>query len=316
MTSRGAGAQRPRLTWQVRLLLGSYPPWWRIRYDDEMRDTLLALRESGHWQARDGWDLVRGLVEAWLNPTSFSLEDAMTDPSRRSIPRTAWGLLLFVLAGSGFAKVIEDPPFSAAAQQHTLLGWCVDALTVAAGGTAVVMTAATLPSVVTILRQPSGRGWHQLAALLVAPASGAAFIVALVVARGIADSAPGHRTSQVVAFLLLLAVTVLGGICTTVALVRVATRVPDSPRVEVVRRVATVSVAVCTAVAALAVLGWTLALAVETPHLLHTRDGLLSTPTLPTLATVLAGLVAAAVLCGRSGVGVLFSREAAPRSSR
>ena len=131
MTSGPLEPTGPRLSWQVRLLLGGYPPWWRLRYDDEMRDTVLAMTSAGHWRPRDSRDLFRGLVEAWLNPGLVPSEDPMPDPTRRLIPHTAWGLLLFVLAGAGFAKGIDDPMYTQAASAHEAIGWCVDVLMLA-----------------------------------------------------------------------------------------------------------------------------------------------------------------------------------------
>lgn len=312
---RPGGADR-ELGWYVRLLLGSYPRWWRLRYDDEMRDTLLALREDGGWRRGGCCDLLRGLVDAWLHPTHFPTEHRMTDRTTRFVPRAAWGLLLFVLAGSAFAKLVEDPPFTAAARQHQALSWWGDALVVCAVATALVMTVATLPSFAALARSRSGCRVRLPAPLVVVPVSALAVSATLLLARQVADGTSVHRPSHVGAFLALALVTALGGIASTLALVRVATQVPEEPSIARSRTAAMVATGVLTGLGAVAVLGWTLTAEAETPHLLHTQNGLLATPTLLTVLIALAGLGGAAVLCGSSAVGALSSRGAAQRSSR
>lgn len=313
---RDISSAEPGLSWYVRLLLSSYPPWWRLRYDDEMRDTLMALREEECRRHSGGWDLLRGLVDAWLHPIHLASEKPMSDRTTRLVPRAAWGLLLFVVAGSSFAKVIEDPPFPAAARQHPALTWWVDALVFCAVATALVMTVAALPSLVALARSSSVSRMRLFATLTVIPVSALAAGGTLDVARQVADGTSVHRPSHVAAFLALTTVILLAAIGSTLALVRVATRVPEDPSIDRSRSAAMVAIGVLTGLGALAVLGWTLTAAEATPYLLHTQSGVLATPTLLTLLPALAGLVGAAVLCGSSGVGALSSRGAAPRSNR
>jgi hypothetical protein len=49
-------------------LVRLYPRPWRDRYGDEM----LAMLEAGPVRARDGLDLVRGALDAWLHPATRS----------------------------------------------------------------------------------------------------------------------------------------------------------------------------------------------------------------------------------------------------
>ena len=55
-------------------LVRLYPRSWRDRYADEM----LALLEAGPVSRRDGFDLLRGALDAWLHP-----------PTRSRIPAAA-----------------------------------------------------------------------------------------------------------------------------------------------------------------------------------------------------------------------------------
>jgi hypothetical protein len=280
-----------------------------------MRDTVLAMREAGHWGARSAWDLLRGLVEAWLDPTLVP-EDVPMNDTRQLIPRTAWGLLAFVLAGGGFAKVIDDPAVTQATRAHAAIQWSLYAVMLAAGATALVMGAATIPYLVAILRQGGTAARRALAPLVVVPVCAAIYAATLAVTLWVSDGTPLHRPSHVLAFAALGGMTLLCGVCCTVAVLRVATRAPETRGVCLGRRISMAAVGAFTTLGVLAVVSWVVAVAVESPSLLHDDDGVLSTPTLPSLTLALLGLGVAAVLCGRSGLVALSSREDAPRSSR
>lgn len=309
MSERRPDSSRRTLGWTAALLLGSYPPWWRLRYDDEMRDTVLALRDEGHWNAASARDLLRGVVAAWLAPTQVPSSNTVLARQRRLLPCTAWGLLIFVLAGSAFAKVIEDPAFAAAGRRHAALSWCVTSLMVAAIAAAVVMALASTFSIVAVLRHGHRTRWRTLIPLLVAPASLGVFALTVAVTRSVADDSPAHAVSQGAAFGTLVLVLVAGGVATTIAVMRVAVRVPDAPGVAINEQIATVGVAVFTTISAIVTLLWTLVAAAESPSLLHSHDGVLGTSTSLSVVMVLIGLAASALLCGRSAVATMQARH-------
>jgi hypothetical protein len=304
------GVADARLGWRVRLLLGAYPPWWRIRYDDEMRDTVLALRDEGRWTSKSAVDLLRGLVWAWVTPAALPSEGGMPARDRRLVPFAAWGLLLFGVGGAAFAKMLEDPPFTVAASQHPAFSWCLVALTISAFGTAAVMGAATVVALVALLRTRP-RPWADAKPLLAVPASAAAVALALVLARRLADGPDLTPARQTFAFVGLAAVVGICGVVSTVALMRTAFRVPESRVVSLSRTVALFSVGVLTTAAALSVAAWALVATTQTPSLLQTHQGVLSTPTLLTLCLCLAALVSGAGLCLRATLATL--RVSSPR---
>jgi hypothetical protein len=293
-------------------LLASYPLSWRTRYTDEMEDTVLAMQQDGSWSGRHTADLLRGLGSAWLNPTHGGSEDPASDGTRRLVPASAWGLLLFVLAGGGFAKLVEDPRFLEARHHHVAQAASIDVLAGCAVATAIVMVLCTLPSLVALARREP----RHLLPLLVVPASAAVVAVALAIAKHVAEGAATQSTSQVVAACVLGGVTLAAAVCSTVAIMHVAVRVPAGRTVELTRQVAMVVVAVLTAIGVLAVATWVVATEVQAPGLLHMNGGALGTPTLPSLVVALAGLLAAAALCGASGVRALSSRAGARQSTR
>lgn len=302
MRSRSVEAHDSRLGWRVRLLLGTYPPWWRIRYDDEMRDTVLALRDEGRWNAKGSRDLVRGLMSAWVNPTSVPSEEGMPQRDRRLVPFAAWGLLLFVLGGLGFAKMLDYPEFTDAANKHPALSWSVTALIGVAICTTVVMTVCAAAAATALMRQRE-RLWQAVRPLLAVPVSVAALAATLVIARAGAGGPTAAHGRQVAAFVALVGVAVVCGVVCTVALMNTALRVPESRTVALSRRIALVSVGGLTAIGALSVLAWTLVAASQTPSLLRADEGLVSTPTLLTVCVSLTLLFAGAGLSVRASMG-------------
>jgi hypothetical protein len=302
----------PSLGWLIRVLLACYPRAWRERYDGEVRALLGELRDSGTSRLSLVLDLGLGVADAWLRPVGFEQEDAGRDATNRFIATTGWGLLLFVFAGAGFAKMTEYPEFVAAAHRHVVVGLCFDVLLASAVAAGAVMALATLPAVVALLRWDRGRSRTTLLCLGVAPLSVGAVVAAALVARSVAVSNHPHSATNVAAFLGLAGITVLAGVCTTVALTWVATRIPETRSVVVTRRIAMGGLAFCTAAATLAVTGWAVGLAFTDPSLLQEDNGLLSSPAIPTVASIVAQLALAAVLCARSGWNAIRSPLAAP----
>jgi hypothetical protein len=293
------------MAWHVRLLVSGYPSRWRTRYQAEMEDTVMAMRGSGQWRTRDTFDLARGLLTAWTHPTPVPAPEGYDGRTRASLPASAWGLLLFVLSGAAFAKVIEDPTIVNAAGRHPALALFVDILTGCALATALVMVVAVVPSLVALWRSAEGRRWRTFRPFLVVPVAIAFVAIALTVARAVADGTPVHSARHIGAFTGLAVVTILAAAACTIALLQVGVRVPDGPGVLLGQRSAMVCVAVTTCIATLAVGGWLVAAALRSPGVLRASDGLLATRTLPSVALVLAGLLAAAVLSGRSALRAL-----------
>jgi hypothetical protein len=272
-----------------------------------MRDTVLALHDEGRWTAAGTRDLLRGLVASWLNPAAVPSEGGLPERERRLVPFAAWGLLLFVLGGLGFAKMIEYPEFAGAADHHPLLAWSLIVLVAAAGCTAIVMTAAAVVALVAVVssRQPL---WQVARPLLVVPLSMVALGATIALARATADG-PADHTRQVAAFVALSVMTAICGAVCTVALMRVTLRVPNSRAVAASRRLAMLSIGVLTALGAIAVLSWTLVMAIESPSLLQEREGLLATPTLLTVVACLGAMVGGAGCCTRAAAGVIRGRR-------
>jgi hypothetical protein len=138
----------------ARLALALYPLAYRRRYGEEMA----ALVEDSGGSPRVVADLLRGAVRAHLRPAPGV--DAGLGPDDRlrlgvSSILLCW--VVFAAAGVGLYKTTEDHGFSAAGQDHRLLGAAHLAIQVLAIGAtlAVVIGAAAL--VVAALRQARDR---------------------------------------------------------------------------------------------------------------------------------------------------------------
>jgi hypothetical protein len=185
----------------------------------------------------------------------------------------------------------------------------------AAFATAAVMAIGTIPYLLAILRQEVRQVRRGLAPLVVVLVCFAGYSGVLAITSAVAGSTPVHHPNHVGAFVALVAATVLCGVACTTALLRIATNTPETRTVRNARRLAMVAVGALTTAGTLAVLSWVIAVAVESPGLLHGANGLLATATMPSIAVSLLGLIGAVALCAPCGVEALSSRRAAPRSS-
>jgi len=239
--SRTHGHPDDRATWPVRAALACYPAPWRARYGEELQATLAQLPRSGASTARAVVDLGIGAIDAWLHPIPDPRSKPVTDETTRLIPPTAWGLLLFLFGGAAFAKVNDDPAFTAATHHHPALAACFYALAISAFAAAGVMGLATLPSLVLLLRQ--GQARHDAAPLIAVPLALAWFAGAILVARSLGGQWGPHAAVNVALFIGLCCVSVGVGVVVTIALIRVAVRVPEKPVVVATRRVAMIALA-------------------------------------------------------------------------
>ncbi len=170
---------------RARILIWLYPLGWRRRYGEEMA----ALLQDTGVGARTAIDLLLGAARAHVRPrSSWSALVSPLERMRETIGVVAlcWGGLC--LAGAGFAKATEDPPFSAAATAHPLLG----ALRAMAGGlavaSAVVVAAAGLPLLAWVAHAAWRERRRDLARWLLLPPAAlvalAVFTAALAIAGG------------------------------------------------------------------------------------------------------------------------------------
>src|SRR5580704_4112775 len=135
----------------VRAVLCLYPRPWRDRYQDEFARLLVDLLACAPRRAR-----IRLIVNAAIGAADARLNLSggnMADRIRSSLGVVVCALVVFAIAGSGFQKMTEYPDFTAAASQHSSIGTSFNVLRAAAVAAGIIVLAAAIPLVWTILRQ-------------------------------------------------------------------------------------------------------------------------------------------------------------------
>lgn len=274
-------------------LLVLFPQAWRERYETEMRE-LLAEQTI---RPRTMVDLVGAAADAHLHP--HGLVPAPVQRMRNTVGAALSCWIAFVLCGSGFAKLTEDPAFGAAGAAHPLLGAtrlamvllaAVSSVAVLLGGGRLI--AEVLNEAWTERRPPLVRAsCAPLAACAVF--AGATGVLAWLATGGRVQA---HSDTAWIAFLVWLAIG-LGGAAICGLAPRAALRLAH-PRPAALRT-AVCGAAVVTAVLALmtsATAVYDIAVAVDVPLLANAATGpfgLVSTTGALTFLVVLMAMITA-----------------------
>jgi hypothetical protein len=290
----------PRL---VAGLLRLYPAAWRERYADEFAAVLAAAMSDGRgrrWRWRVAADVAVGAADAHLRPagTGAPRPDRIRDAA--CLAFCAFGL--FCLAGSGFQKMSEDPPFMAAARAHAGVGWAYGVVVFGAVVAALAVVAGSLPVLLAVARRARAGRPDLLRLLLVPPLATAAWLGLVIgVSRLVGHGGGVHSTVNVVAFLGIALGAVVVAALSAAALVTV-TRRADLP--ATVKRMAWMPMTVLSA-AMVAVTAADLAWGLSLPTgLFHSGSGILATPLpaswIATLAAMAATSAVAVVATARA----------------
>ena len=118
----------------------------------------------------------------------------MTERIRSSLGVVVCALVVFAIAGSGFQKMTEYPDFTAAASQHSSIGTSFNVLRGAAVAAGIIVLAAAIPLVWTVLRQAvAGRRIDLLLRLAVPPVAIGAWIGIIKLIQAVSPQ-PGPRS--------------------------------------------------------------------------------------------------------------------------
>jgi hypothetical protein len=146
-------------------LLRYYPPAWRERYEDEVTDVLAQHRVSfSTWI-----DLVRGAVDAHLDPSFAGRMSPSAIRLRRSETLVFCSFIAFVVAGIGFQKMTEDADKAGLMQAHFAIGASFYAVIAGAVIALLAIVAGALPIALVMLRQSLATGRRDILALLAVP---------------------------------------------------------------------------------------------------------------------------------------------------
>lgn len=295
----------------VRAVLSLYPRSWRDRYQDEFARLLLDLLACAPRRAR-----MRLVVNAAIGAADAHLNLAggdMTDRIRSSLGVVACALVAFAIAGSGFQKMTEYPDFTAAASQHSSIGTSFTVLRGAAVAAGIIVLAAAIPLVWTVVRQAvAGRRTDLLLRLAVPPVAIGAWLGLIKLIQAVAPP-PGPRSgldAAAAAWVIALG-AVVTALCAWAALSALRrAELPDRLlRAEVVPMIAVVA---CMTAVTVTDLSWGLAVRAGDSSLFHSNNGLLDATVPLSWIAGLVVLAAATIVAGRATAQAASQLRAAP----
>jgi hypothetical protein len=293
-TWRGPGAPgRLRDPLFVRAVLGLYPPRWRDRYGEEFASLLIDMTAASPWPARTRMiaNAVSGALDARLNPPGGR---TMPDRIRGSIATVACSVLVFAIAGAGFAKMREDPVFAAAAREHAAVGASLDILRVASILAGVAVLAVALPLAWSIIRQAIvARRADLIRPLLIAPAAVACWLIVVLVITRLFRHPRVHSGVNIAAVAGIALLGAAAAVACGWAAVAVLRRADLAPRLLRPQVVPMTVLSACMAVVTGADLSWGLAVRAADGALFHSDRGLVATSLPPNWAGSVLVLAAA-----------------------
>jgi hypothetical protein len=252
-----------------------YPPEWRARYGTE----LVALMEDtygpgGAPSASDRLGMVRGGISERARRSGFGRGATPPERVRSGCLLVLCGWSLFVVAGSGFAKLSEHWDAVVRVGDRRLPGGAYDAVQIAAGVGLVIVALAALAAVPSFVRLLRHGGWPRVRVpiVVVATAGAAAVLVTLgaVAWSHLRPLPPGARpvlwVGQVPVLGVGWALVVVAAIAvSTVCVVRVAMRL-DLPA-AVLRLESALALSLTMAMCAVlgGTLAWWVAIAADAP---------------------------------------------------
>jgi hypothetical protein len=287
-------------------LLFLFPQAWRERYETEMR----ALLAEQLIRPRTLMDLVRAAVDAHLHPGG--LRGAPLERMRGSVGAALCCWVAFVVCGSGFAKLTEDPSFAAAGISHPLLAGARLAVVILAA----LSLAAVLLGGARLIAEVLHEAWTERRRPLVRAASAPlAAVAAFAATTGViawllgAGRLPAHSGYAWIAFLAWLAIG-LGGAAVCALAPRAALR-EAHPRAAALRAGVrgAVALAIVLPLTTAAAAVYAAAIAIDAPSLAAAPNGpfrLVSTTAgLAALVALMATISALAAITGSRGLRAL-----------
>ncbi len=185
----------------ARALVVLYPEPWRERYGDEMR----ALIEDDPPRLRGLGSIVLGAANAHLRPLAvWRTTTPATSRMRASISGMFCCWIALSVAGAGFQKETEDPPYAIAGHQHTVLSAARDLVLAGALLGAAVIALVGLPLCWRAVRQAYlERDVRLTLALALAPAAIGSFALLTGALVRLARGNPEHtHTTTTLAIVL------------------------------------------------------------------------------------------------------------------
>lgn len=272
----------------ARTLLRLYPRAWRKCYGDEFA----ALLEETPLSLGNLADVLVGALDAHCLSHAWRA-NTMTNRLRRAEFAVFCAYIVFVVAGLGFAKIVEYDDFHDATNTHPLIGIAFTTLVVGAYAGLAAVIAGGLPLAFVAVRQAfAARRWDIIALLVVPPLAFAVFFgytELIVKVVGPAVHAGGGIAPGTYHLGISLAVVfVLCAIASTVAVTQAIARSEIAPRYFRFARTPTAFATAAMVVVTAALFVWGLSLRNYVPSLFTGNDGLLATSTAANWIAILA----------------------------
>lgn len=271
---------------RVRMLLRCYPPTWRERYEPEMT----AVLEQHQISACTWLDLLRGAVDARLDPAFAGRLGPMMARLRRSEIVVFCSFVAFFIAGVGFQKMTEDAVHAGVMGAHfsvsvgyylVIAGAVVAGLSVLAGGA---------PLGLELVRQVIRDRRRDLLGLLAVPIA----LCLAVIGFG-AAVAQQHKTIDSALVRSLIVFTVVAIAVSGAALSLAVARAEVSEASLRIARIPALIAALSMAVSLIGVVVWGLSLRSSAPGLFALNGGTLRSYAYFTWVRVVALMGAATI---------------------
>jgi hypothetical protein len=295
-------------------LLRLYPPAWRERYGDEFA-ALLELAPLSLWTVLD---MVLGALDARLFTRSWRIAPmtTLTQRLRRSEITVFCAYIVFVVAGSAFAKVTEYDDFHDATHNFPLIGGAFTTLVVGAFVALAAVVLGGAPLALGAARSAlATRRWGTLALLAVPALAFGALYGYLIflgqVIRPLIHAGNGPTPGNWQMGISLAVVYLLCALASTAAVARAIARSEIAPGLYRFARIPAALAALAMLVVTAALLVWGLELRANVPSLFNGNDGLMATNTAANWLLHLTVMALATATALWATVRALATREGA-----
>ncbi len=281
-------------------LVRLFPAEWRARFGDEFA----ALLADTPFSFYAFVDVVAAALDAHLNPDTPRRWPPMNQRLRSSEIAVFASWIAFVVAGLGFRKMTEDPPYNDAAAANPVVAGAFALVIAGAVVALLAVLAGGVPLGLAIVRSAlEQRRWRTLALLAVPPVS---LAVWLGVSLALLQVHPAQELGvRLPFFLAWVGVFFVAAIASTVSVAAAAIRTDVDTTLYRRAALPAAVAAIAMAVTAMAVAVYGAALLVSDPTLFWGDNGMLATTTAWTwgaLVAVMAVATAAAAVNARTAL--------------
>jgi hypothetical protein len=269
-------------SWRT-LLLRLYPRAWRERYGDEFA----ALLDVTPLSPLTLFDILVGALDAHRLAHDWraaAMVNPMVNRLRRAEITVFCAYIALVVAGLGFAKLVEYDDFHDAARAHPLIGLAFTTLVAGAALALAAVVIGGLPLALAVAgRALVARRWGTLAllgvpALAFAVLAGYILVLGQVIAPAL-HAGSGPTPGNVKMGVSLAVVFVLCAVASTAAVTRAIAHSDLPPRLYRFAWIPTVLATLAMLVVTTSLLVWGLSLRTDAPSLFNGDDGLMASNT-------------------------------------